>query len=122
MLIRHIHIPTLHKIICQTFYILSLLWLFNKRYLIFHNIIISHGLVGIDKLKSAISGEHVDDDNLSPFFDINEEVAEFPVVLVNQIDSLRAHFLEGLNCTSSHELFERSNKFVVIIIFNLTDT
>ena len=72
-------------------------------------------------MKSAVSGEHVYDDNLSPFLDIDEEVAEFPVVLMNEIDSLGTHFLEGLNCTSGHELLGWLNKFIKII-FNFIIT
>ncbi len=59
-------------------------------------------LIWVDKLSACVPGQHVNNDNLTPFLHINQQIAQLPVILVNQVYALRTHFLKGLNGTTSH--------------------
>ena len=54
-----------------------------------------------DELCSGVARQHVDDDHLTPFLHVHQQVTQLAVVFVNQIDSLWTHFLE---CPGSHFL------------------
>lgn len=56
-----------------------------------------HG-IWICKLRATVSRQHVDDDNLTPFLDIHQQVTQLPIVLVDQIDPFWAHLFKRLNC------------------------
>ena len=64
----------------------------------------THVLGGAEELRAGIAGEHADDDHLAPLLHINEQVTELPVVLVDQVNALGAHLLEGHHHTARHQL------------------
>lgn len=65
---------------------------------------LTHVLGGAQELRARVAGEHADDDHLAPLLHVDEQVAEFPVVLVNQVDALRAHLLKGHHHAARHQL------------------
>ena len=64
----------------------------------------THVLGGAEELRAGIAGEHADDDHLAPLLHVDEQVTELPVVLVDQVDALRAHLLEGHHHAARHQL------------------
>lgn len=64
----------------------------------------THIDVWVKKLCPGVTGQHVDDDHLTPLLHVNEQVAQLPVVLVNQVNALRTNLLESHNDTASHQL------------------
>ena len=64
----------------------------------------SYILVWRDELRSCVASQHVDDRNLTPLVDVDEQAAQLAVVLVNQVDALRTDLLERLNRAASHQL------------------
>ena len=50
-------------------------------------------LVGVNELCPGIACEHADDGHLTPLVHIYHQVAQFAIVLVNQVNPLRAHHL-----------------------------
>ena len=53
--------------------------------------------IRIDKLRSGVSREHVNDDHLAPLIDVDQKGTQLPVILVDEVDSVGAHFLESGN-------------------------
>lgn len=65
---------------------------------------VTHVDVGVEELCSGVAGQHVDDNHLPPLLHVNQEVAQLPVVLVDEVDALRANLLESHDDTSCHQL------------------
>lgn len=65
---------------------------------------LTHIDVWIKELGPGIAGQHVYDDDLPPLLHVNQEVTQLPVVLVDQVDALRTHFLKRHNNTACHQL------------------
>lgn len=65
---------------------------------------ITNLLVGIDKLSPSISGQHVDDDDLTPLLNIHQQITQLAVVLMDEVIPLWTDLLKGLNGTPSHKL------------------
>lgn len=65
---------------------------------------LTHVNVWVEELGPGVAGQHVDDDDLPPLLHIDQEVTQLPVVLVDQVDALRAHLLESHNNASCHQL------------------
>lgn len=65
---------------------------------------ITYGLIRVDKLHAAVSRQHVDDNDLAPFFNIDEKVAKLAVVLVDEVDSFWTDLLKCLNGTTCNQL------------------
>lgn len=68
----------------------------------------THVLVGAEELGARVAGQHVDDDHLPPLLHINEQVAELAVVLVDEVNALRADLLERHHHTAGHQLGRES--------------
>lgn len=64
----------------------------------------THIDVGVEELRPGVTGQHVDDDHLSPLLHVNQQVAQLPVVLVDQVDTLRTNLLKGHNDAAGHQL------------------
>lgn len=60
--------------------------------------------VGVEELSPGVAGEHVDDNYLAPFLHINQQVAEFTVILMDQIDPLWTNLLKRHHHTACHQL------------------
>lgn len=58
----------------------------------------------INELSARVSREHVDDDHLAPLVHVDEQVAQLPIVFVDQVDALGAHLLERLDGTAGNQL------------------
>lgn len=56
------------------------------------------------ELRSCIAREHADDHHLAPLLHVNEQVAELPVVFVNQVDTFRTDLFKGHHYTARHQL------------------
>lgn len=65
----------------------------------------THIDVGVEELCPGVARQHVDDDHLAPLLHVDQEVAQFPVVLVDQVDPLRAHLLKGHDHAACHQLW-----------------
>ena len=65
---------------------------------------VTHINVRVDELSSCISGQHVYDDHLAPLVHVHEQVAQFAVVLVDQVYPLRTH-LQSIQYQSCISLF-----------------
>lgn len=73
----------------------------------------THIDVGVEELRPGVTGQHVDDDHLSPLLHVNQQVAQLPVVLVDQVNALRTNLLKGHNDAAGHQLqhiFCRNNR------------
>jgi len=68
----------------------------------------THVLVGAEELGPCVAGQHVDDDHLPPLLHINEQVAELAVVLVDEVDALRADLLKCHHHAAGHQLGRES--------------
>lgn len=66
--------------------------------------LLAHIDVWVEELGPGVAGQHVDDDDLPPLLHVDQEVTQLPVVLVDQVDSLRTHLLEGHDDASRHQL------------------
>ena len=60
--------------------------------------------IRVDELGTAVFGEHVDDDHLTPFLHVNQQTTQFPIVFMDQVEVVGANFLERLDGASRHEL------------------
>lgn len=80
---------------------------------------LTHIDIWVEELCPGVAGEHVDDDDLTPFLHINQQVTQLPVVLVDQVDALRAHFLKGHNNTSCYQLQSMFNDMETQSFFNM---
>lgn len=60
--------------------------------------------VWVEELGPGVAGQHVDDDDLPPLLYVNQKVTQLPVVLVDQVDSLRTHLLKSHNDASCNQL------------------
>lgn len=67
----------------------------------------THVLRGAQELCARVAGEHADDDHLTPLLHVDEQVAELPVVLVDQVNALRAHLLKSHHHATRHQLGSR---------------
>ena len=67
-------------------------------------------MVRRDELGATVSGEHVNDCNLTPLVDVHQQTAQLAVVLVNQIDSLRTDLFKRLNGASRNKLKRKKRK------------
>lgn len=65
---------------------------------------VAHVDVGVEELGPGVAGQHVDDDHLAPLLHIDQEIAQLPVILVNQVDALRTNFLKCHDNTASDQL------------------
>lgn len=65
---------------------------------------LTHIDVWVEKLCPSIAGQHVDDDDLAPLLHVDKQVAQLPIVLVDQVDALRTHLFERHDDTSCHQL------------------
>ena len=63
-------------------------------------------MIGVDKLSPCIAAEHVEDHDLAPLIHVHQQVAQFPVVLVDHVDSVRTHRLKRHDHTACHQLQE----------------
>lgn len=64
----------------------------------------THVNVRVEELSPGVAREHVDDDDLTPFLHVNQQVAEFTVILMDQIDALWANLLERHHHTACDQL------------------
>lgn len=60
--------------------------------------------VGVKELRPGVAGEHIDNDHLTPLLHINQQVAKFSIILVDQIDSLWAHLFKRHHNTAGYQL------------------
>lgn len=60
--------------------------------------------VRVEELGPGIAGQHVDDDDLPPLLHVDQEVAQLPVVLVDQVDALGTNLLKSHDNASCHQL------------------
>lgn len=65
---------------------------------------VAHVDVGVEELCPGVAGQHVDDDHLAPLLHIDEQVAQLPVILVDQVDAFRANLLKCHDNTASNQL------------------
>lgn len=64
----------------------------------------THVDVGVEELRSGVARKHVDDDHLAPLLHINQQVTQLTVVLMDQIDAVRTHFLKRHHHTARYQL------------------
>lgn len=64
----------------------------------------AHLLPGADELRPGVASQHGDDDHLAPLLHVHQQVAQLPVVLVDQVDAIWTHFLEGHHHAAGHQL------------------
>ncbi len=64
----------------------------------------THVDVGVEELRPGVACEHVDDDHLTPLLHINQQVTQLTVVLMDQIDAVRTHFLKRHHHTACYQL------------------
>lgn len=64
----------------------------------------SHLLPGTGELRPGVAGQHGDDDHLSPLLHVHQQVTQLSVVLVDQVNAIRAHFLESHHHAAGHQL------------------
>lgn len=69
-----------------------------------------HLLPGAGELRPGVARQHVDDDHLAPLLHVHQQVTQLPVVLVDQINAIRAHVLEGHHNAAGHKLEEISQR------------
>lgn len=70
----------------------------------------THIDVGVQELCPGVAGQHVDDDHLPPLLHVNQQVAQLPVVLVDQVNPLRTDLLKSHDDAAGHQLGEHFNR------------
>lgn len=68
------------------------------------NVCLTDLLPGRGELRPGVSRQHVDDDHLAPLLHVHQQVAQLPVVLVDQVDAVWAHVLKGHDHAAGHQL------------------
>ena len=65
-----------------------------------------HLLPGAGELGAGVARQHADDDHLAPLLHVHQQVAQLAVVLVDQVDAVGTHLLEGHHHAAGHQLRE----------------
>lgn len=69
-----------------------------------------HLLPGADELRAGVACQHGEDDHLPPLLHVHQQVAQLPVVLVDEVDAIGAHFLERHHHAAGHQLRDKRRK------------
>lgn len=76
-----------------------------------------HPFVWVNKLCPCISRQHVNHCHLTPFIDVYQQVTQFAVVFVNQVNSIWANILKSHHGTTCNKLNKRKQHYMSIHVY-----
>ena len=64
-------------------------------------------LVGIQELRPWVPGQHVDDDDLPPLLNVDQEVAQLAEVFMDEVNPVWTDLLKGVDDTTGNKLIHK---------------